>query len=417
MRSRVRRRGPPALVILCVASACAPGSDDTRVASHTTRDSAGIQIVENTAPAWRSGAGWSIAPEPAVEIGVAEGEPPYMLYSVTDARRMSDGRIAVLNNGSREVRFYDADGSFLGAVGGEGEGPGEFRSPWKVRRLAGDTLVVWDAGYPGSLSRFDESGNFVDRAPLDRARLTEALPQWFAEGGELLPDGTFLLHLFDQEAPNMGREGPFRSEGAWIHAPADVSRVDTIGFFPGMEQFGYAYEGRVTSNGRPFGVSTLVTGGGDPVRIYVADTGRYEISVFSSSGDLLKIVRRSYEPRPVTDDDISDIEDQYRRIADRVPESQRQRYVEFLEVVDYPESGPVLGVMNVDTEGDLWVFEPQRIDGNLACSVFDSDGVWLGRVRLPAPIRIFEIGPDYVLGMRRNELGVETVLLYELHRG
>ena len=52
-----------------------------------TRDSAGIRIVENARPPAGSRLGWRIGPEPAVSIGVLEGEDRYMLQQVTDADR------------------------------------------------------------------------------------------------------------------------------------------------------------------------------------------------------------------------------------------------------------------------------------------------------------------------------------------
>lgn len=404
-------------IVGTLSLACSPSAvEDSEASSRTVRDSAGIRIVDNYMPAWPADGGWTIGPEPVLEIGVADGDPQYMLFAVTDAVRMSDGRVAIVNSGSQEVRFFEPTGDYAGAIGGPGEGPGEFKAPWKALRAAGDSIVVWDMGFPGSLNVFDETGRFAARTPIDRARLDGAMPGWFAEGGELLPDGTFLLHLFNREDSGVGRKGVYRTERGWIRAPADASRIDTIGFFPGSEQFGYEFEGRVTSNGRPFGASTLVTGGGNPVRIVAADNSRYEIRVYSGRGQLETLVRRSYDPVPVTDEDIRQMEDQYRSFAERAPEARRGSILKFLDVVDHADTKPVLGVMSVDYAGFLWVFEPERFQGDLAYSVFDPDGAWLGRVTMPRPFQMFEIGPDYILGSQRNELGVETVVMYELRR-
>ena len=48
--------------------------------------------------------------------------------------------------------------------------------------------------------------------------------------------------------------------------------------------------------------------------------------------------------------------------------------------------------------------------------MFDPEGVWLGPVTLPGRLQIVEIGPDYVLGTTRDELGVESVVMYDLDR-
>jgi hypothetical protein len=46
-------------------------------------------------------------------------------------------------------------------------------------------------------------------------------------------------------------------------------------------------------------------------------------------------------------------------------------------------------------------------------SVFDVRGRWLGDVRMPAGFQPFEIGTDYVTGIRRTD-GVNQVVFYGL---
>lgn len=88
---------------------------------------------------------WTLG-APGVEIGTVEGEPAYLLHQVVDAIRLADGRIAVLNAGSHEVRLYGADGTHLRSIGREGDGPGEFRRPARLRHRGGDTVAVVDEG-------------------------------------------------------------------------------------------------------------------------------------------------------------------------------------------------------------------------------------------------------------------------------
>ncbi len=47
----------------------------------------------------------------------------------------------------------------------------------------------------------------------------------------------------------------------------------------------------------------------------------------------------------------------------------------------------------------------------------DTDGIYLGTVKLPHDLRQVEIGPDYVLGVATDELGIEQVRLFGLDRG
>lgn len=115
-----------AMATVTVLAAGCVGSDATRE---------GEAAVES----WTLGA-------PSVEIGTVEGETAYLLHQVPDAIRLADGRIAVLNAGSHEVRLYGADGTHLRSIGREGDGPGEFRSPARLRHRGGDTVAVVDEG-------------------------------------------------------------------------------------------------------------------------------------------------------------------------------------------------------------------------------------------------------------------------------
>jgi hypothetical protein len=48
--------------------------------------------------------------------------------------------------------------------------------------------------------------------------------------------------------------------------------------------------------------------------------------------------------------------------------------------------------------------------------VFDSAGVWLGSVTMPAGLVVLSIGRDHVVGRRTDDLGVETVAVHTLER-
>ena len=56
---------------------------------------------------------------------------------------MADGTIAILQPQDYIIRFFSAGGEPLGAIGGRGEGPGEFQDMIQLAWLA-DTLVVYD---------------------------------------------------------------------------------------------------------------------------------------------------------------------------------------------------------------------------------------------------------------------------------
>ena len=110
----------------------------------TVRDSSGIAIVESRGGSWQSGEEWTVAAEPSLVIGVLEGDPEYQLFDVGGAMRLDDGRIVIANAGSLQLRFYDESGAFLHAVGGQGDGPGEFQDIGWLAPLGSDTLATYD---------------------------------------------------------------------------------------------------------------------------------------------------------------------------------------------------------------------------------------------------------------------------------
>ena len=85
----------------------------------------------------------------------------------------------------------------------------------------------------------------------------------------------------------------------------------------------------------------------------------------------------------------------------------------------------MLESIRLDAEENLWV-EPYSLPGAQAApfEVYAPDGTWLGAVATPPGLGLgtdrvpvgFEIGEDYVLGLWRDELGVEYVRMYGLER-
>ncbi len=83
----------------------------------------------------------------------------------------------------------------------------------------------------------------------------------------------------------------------------------------------------------------------------------------------------------------------------------------------YPTFKPALDDLQVDSEGNVWA-SSYRVDPARPAewSVFDPSGRWLGQVETPPGLEIAEIGSDYIVGVWMDDLGVEFVRLYSLHK-
>ena len=64
-------------MVIAINVACAGDAGESR--ARVVRDSAGIRIVENRAPIWDEVTAWRLGTDPALDIGVAEGDRNYEL--------------------------------------------------------------------------------------------------------------------------------------------------------------------------------------------------------------------------------------------------------------------------------------------------------------------------------------------------
>lgn len=125
----------------------------------------------------------AIGDEPILSIGAREGDAPHIFFQVRHAARLADGSVAVVDGSSRKVRVFAESGAHLVSMGGRGEGPGEFRSPWLLWVLPGDTLWVGDY-LPWRFNIFSADGVFIrSMAPDDFSLHTLIPPGGVLDGG------------------------------------------------------------------------------------------------------------------------------------------------------------------------------------------------------------------------------------------
>jgi hypothetical protein len=389
-------------ILLLSLTAC--GSRDAGGEAATVRDSAGGQIVENRGGRWKADGGWRLSDEPALEIGVAEGDSVYQMDRVRTALRLGDGRIVVANAGSQQIRWYDARGRHMASAGREGGGPGEFRGLNTLRRLPGDSVLAYDL-MAFRLSWFDPGGRFVRSMPLQPV---DQVPPRFVDR---FADGSLLLSSSVRTMGNSTQSGIRRDTLLWLRAGADGVPVDSLPVTAGAESsFQFMMEGGQIQSmnilNLPFmrNVHTAASGN----RYWQGTTDAYEIVLRRADGTPERIVRRGMEPMPVRGAWL----DSLRRVqvAEHGPEAGKS-----LDQVQIPERLPAFERLLVDDGGNLWV-QRTPMPGIVPpeWDVFDAEGQMLGTVTMPAGFRATHIGADFVLGVWTDEDGVEYVRTYAL---
>lgn len=380
-----------------------PGTVTARAQATQQHDSAGVRIVENARPADGSRLGWRIGSQPQLSIGEVFGDDPYLLSGASDATRLSDGRIVVVNRFTRELRVFDEAGIHLDTWGGTGEGPGEFEpvTIFHIAPLPGDSVIVWGIWHDPLMTVFGPSGDF------ERSfRPTRSQPG--VAGG--------------LSAVAVARDGSILAGPNRISVIADAVAVElwdargelqaSLGTHPGVER--YRVEDRGTESVIS-GRSLILEPWGD--LIVVSPTTRYDFKAFAQDGSLVRSVRRDHTPRTPTTAHVERyIEEMVSRIPVAASQASARRRLQSAPVAEY---FPAFASVISDALNHLWVqeFEPpgEELPGVL-WTVFDPDGRVLGFVETPDDLEIYEIGEDYILGRARDELDVEFVQLWSLAR-
>lgn len=404
-----RRIAPLSLPLLLVlaASACRREGTSESAGEGSARDSAGIRIVD--APASTEGLpAWSLSAEPIVDIGSAEGDPNAPTFHITDALRLPDGRIVVVNQGTQDLRYFDADGRWLATAGGKGGGPGEFEGLYRAVHGDGDSLLAYDYR-SRALSVIGPDASYLSTVRLNLpATAGIAFPVARLSDGSILARTTTVWGM--EGSPT---EGLKRDTVALVRFRPDGKLTDTVLTTRGNEQYVASVDNSFMVTSAPFGAELLVAAGGKTV--YLAQSERWEVRSYDPSGKLVRILRRSVEPARRTDA-------MKRALLERELESARGDFAKVLEKVfpemPFPDRLPALGELSVDRAGDLWVadYAPPTADST-HWTIFGPGGRPAARLAVPTGLTFYEIGPDWVLAAQQDELSAPDVQLYGLRRG
>jgi len=93
-------------------------------------------------------------------IGVELGDSNFVLGSIEAVSHTSEGNILLLDRPAARVREYTADGEFVRNHGRRGSGPGEFINPLSMTRLTDGRMAVLDQ-QTGGIHLFSPEGEWL----------------------------------------------------------------------------------------------------------------------------------------------------------------------------------------------------------------------------------------------------------------
>ncbi|HSM05483.1 MAG TPA: hypothetical protein VK858_12775 [Longimicrobiales bacterium] len=331
----------------------------------------------------------SLSPEPILSLAP---EPGFEFYQVRGLILPESGGVAVANDGSGQILWFDASGHRVDVLGGPGEGPGEFQALSDLLSC-GTEVIAWD-GVADRVTVYRDRELVRDfRVPL----LDGQVPEQVSCSADSL---VFLYRLYDPPS----EMGPYRPRVA-IHAFGfDGTHLGHVATVPGTERYrhetgdGPRVFGAVTRVAVHDGRTVVGTGDEDPADL----AGSVTFALPGSEEPITEEQLSAQQSR-----ELARVEARYPSAAPALRRNQA--------VYDYPDLFPRHTRMFFDDGGRLWVRRFLRpLDRQERWVIFDPAGSVLATVQAPEGLAVMAVRGDRVAGVWKDELDVEHVLVYGL---
>lgn len=391
------------MLALALAACGTDTGDAGDTGGMTVADSAGVRIVEYAGTPVAD-ASIAFAAEPVYRYG--DGPDDYIFSGIRDGVLLGNGGAAVFDSGNREVVLLGPDGTFRSILASGGEGPGDVGFLSSMFALGGDSLLLEDYAN----SRFTL---FVDGSLARTTRIPGVVNSAFAAHG-IDADGRWLMS-------SSGYRRGFPDEwlpGYMVRFDPETEGVDTVATY---DYVPFVPPDDVPRN--PFPHLGIVEGAGE--ELLYGRTDIPQIMWRRPDGSVRQIVR--WEPERVypTDqhwelfaNDIRETAHTYNPQAQTdearaaLVESMLGRYEMKPE-----EPLPLFRIRLGDDEGRIWLGEyivAAKPFFSPSYTLLSRDGEWLGRVVAPDGLRVLDVAGGRVLGIVDDEMGAESVAVYEL---
>jgi hypothetical protein len=351
---------------------------------------------------------WTIGSVPSLEIG-DERSTHTQFDGVSGVLRMPGGEIVVANSRSQELRLFSASGKYLRTLSATGV-DGQQRDLGRIWR-SGDTIVAAEELPAESSVYLYRASGFLDKRQVGSGNAGGIRPL------DRFPDGRFVItaarrsggairvvdNVFRDSMPLGVMSLADRANPRWIG-----TLVSDVYIYRGIGGRGRV----VTPSPYPLGRSTKYAVSGD--RLWVGDTETGAITQYDSQGHKVSEFVAPIARRPLDTALVLGLRSSL--LSDAMNWNDRAR-IDAAYSFPIPPFAPRFSRLLPGPNGEMWI---ETFQENPAAQrrfvVLGRDGKAIGSAAMPPTIVPYEIGADYVLGVRKDEEGLEHIVQYDLRR-
>lgn len=376
--------------LACVMAApLACGRSGDHHSGFVTRDSAGVEVVENGER--DRPLDWVL--EPKFAIG-GQDEGPESFTTLRGAVAAGPGgSLYVLDVLGMRLIAFDSLGQLRWANGRAGGGPGEFgeHAVWSIAVTPAGHVEALDLGNMRR-TRYDATGRFVRSEPLSfppyRSRsvytdsgLAVTLPwQW----------GQRLVSVLGSDTNTIVERGA--AEGAFVR----FERCGQVVRLPAL-----------------FSTQDL-RWAGNPTVVALNLRPQYEIDLYQGVW-LVRRVRRAVAPRaPSVEAMRAWYPDGF--VARRDGTTCRRSAEHVATDVGWAPLVPSIRDLAVAPNGEIWVVRDPAADGRSAVDVLTVEGRYLGTLAPGTPVPIAFTAAGDVIALETNDVDVQRLVVYQVRR-
>ena len=329
-----------------------------------------------------------------LRLGEDTDESAYLFGRIVGLAVDSEGRILVADSRPSSVAVFSLDGEWLGSIGREGKGPGEYIGVRGVFVSPSDSVYVMDrpygSGYPRLHVYAPTDFTYVRQIqfPYDEDWGSASSAVGVSDHGPIMRYNTMIL------PDNVGKpRHSYAVLASWAgERIRELARLPNLRLYSGLSSDGgpFAQEIEFAPNS-VFRLSASQL-------FYSGLNAEIDILVTSLGGDTVRTIRRPHDRVPLTHNDIP---------AQLDAEARKM----------YPEFKPAYSYFVIDDQDNIWIKDYVEAPASEArWQVLDSEGRIIGQVLLPRTLRLYVIDAANALayGALRSESGEYLLVAYSV---